>query len=162
MKARVLFSIAKLPIILLAATVLTLAGCLITGEAVGDDGLLFFGSLSVDNGSGIIVIPETPRWHYHRLRIAASYYPVQVNRVVIFYRDGGEASYVVGWHFTDRVPYHDLRMRSDRAVREVRIYQSPIALGPDKHGQRKWKGEGGENDERRPPSPVSFRIYGLQ
>ncbi len=162
MKVRAVFTIPRLLIAALAAIILTLAGCLITGEAVGDRGLLFFGSLSVDNGSGIIVIPDTPQWHYRSLRIAASSYPVQVNRIVIVYRDGGEASYMVGWRFTDRVRYHDLHVRSDRAVREVRMYQSPVRPPTDKHGRRKGKGEGSENYERGPAGPVFFRIYGLQ
>jgi hypothetical protein len=151
MKSRIVFTIPRVLMAMLAAAVLGLAGCLITGEAVGDDGLLFFGSLSVDNDRGILVIPETPRWHYHRIRIAASYYPVLVNRIVIVYRDGGEDSYAVGWRFSDRVPYHDLRVRSDRAVREVRVFQSPV--------QRNRMG--GKKHERGPAGPVSFRIYGM-
>jgi len=157
MKVRALFTIPRLLIVALAAAILTLAGCLITGEAVGDEGLLFFGSLSVDNGSGLIVIPEAPRWHYHRIRIAASAYPVVVDRIVIVYRDGGQASFGVGWQFTDRIRFHDLRVRSDRPVQEVRVFQSPV-----RHGRQKLKGERGENEERGYAGPVSFRIYGLQ
>ncbi len=162
MKARTAFSIARLSAVALAAIILTLAGCLITGSAVGDGGLLFFGSLSVDNDRGVIILPETPQRHYRSIRIAASAYPVQVYRVVIVYRDGGEASYVVGWRFTDRIRYHDLHVRTDRVVRELRIYQKPVGPTTDKHGRRKWKGEGGKEDERGPSGPVIFRIYGLQ
>ncbi len=150
MKSRIVFTIPRVLMAILAAAILGLAGCLITGEAVGDDGLLFFGSLSVDNDRGVLVVPETPRWHYHRIRIAASYYPVLVNRVVIVYRDGGEDSFAVGWRFSDRVPYHDLRLRSDRVVREVRVFQSPV--------QRRM---GDERHERGAAGPVSFRIYGM-
>ncbi len=162
MKTRTALTIARFSAVVLAAIILTLAGCLITGSAVGDGGLLFFGSLSVDNGRGVIILPEAPQRHYRSIRIAASSYPVQVYRVVIVYWDGDEASYVVGWRFTERVSYHDLHVRTDRAVREVRIYQRPVGPATDKHGQRKWKGEGGKEDERGPRGPVVFRIYGLQ
>jgi hypothetical protein len=155
MKTRIAFAFALLVISL------GLAGCLITGTAVGESGLLFFGSLSVDNGRGVIVIPETPR-HYRSFRIAASAYPVQVYRVVIVYRDGSEVSYAVGWRFTERVRYHDLHVRSERAVREIRIYQKPAAPPPGGHERRKWKGEDRRDYERGPSGPVYFRIYGLQ
>ena len=158
MKASAFFTVAKLPIVALAAVVLTLAGCLITSEAVGDGGLLFFGSLSVDNGRGAIVLSEAPQRHYRSIRIAASSYPVQVYRVVIVYRDGGEASYVVGWRFTDRIRYHDLHVRSDRGIREIHLYQRPIESRGDRHGR--WKG--GENEKRGPAGQVLFRIYGLE
>ncbi len=151
MKARAILSIARLPAIALAAIILTLAGCLITGETVHGGGLLFFGSVAIDNDSGIFLVPDYPQRHYRSIRIAPSVYPVEVYRVVIVYRDGGEFSYGVGWRFTDHVRYHDLRLGNDRAVREVRIYQRPFA-----HERRK-----GEREERRPAGPVSFRIYGL-
>jgi hypothetical protein len=158
MKAKVISAAFRLPAVALGAIVLTLAGCLITGESVRDGGLLFFGSVSVVGDHAAIVIPEVPQRHYHSLRIVASSYPVQVYRIVIVYRDGGELSYAVGWRFTDRVRYHELRLRSDRAVREVRIYQRPVGPPVDRHGRRKG---GGREAERGPAGPVYFRIYGL-
>jgi hypothetical protein len=143
MRIRALFIAAKLPVAALAAVVLTLAGCLITTETAGRSRLLYFGSLSLDNGRGIIVLPEVPQY-YGSIRIAASSYPARVYRVVIVYRDGREVSYHVGWRFTDRIRYHDLRVRNDRGIREVRIYQSP------------------ERSHRGPAGRASFRIYGLQ
>jgi hypothetical protein len=160
MKARVISAVFRLPAIGLLAVVLTLAGCLITGETVRDGGLLFFGSVSVVSGRAAIVGPEAPQRHYHGVRIAASSYPVQVYRIVIVYRDGGTASYAVGWRFTNRVPYHDLRLSSDRPVREVRIYQRPVEPPVNGPGRRRGKGERREA-ERGPAGPVYFRIYGL-
>jgi hypothetical protein len=160
MKARVISAAFRLAAVALGAIVLTLAGCLITGETVRDSGLLFFGSVSVVGGRAAIVVPEVPQRHYRGVRISASAYPVQVYRIVIVYRDGGEVSYAVGWRFTDRVRYHDLRLRGDRPVRELRIYQRPVGPPVNEPGRRRGKGERREY-ERGPAGPVYFRIYGL-
>jgi hypothetical protein len=151
----------RFPAFALAAVILTLAGCLITGESVRDGGLLLFGSVSVVNDRAAIVIPQASQRHYRSLRIVASSYPVQIYRIVIVYRDGEAVSYAVGWRFTDRIRQHDLRLRSDRAVREVRIYQQPVRPPADRHDRRRGKGEG-PRPGGGPGGPVYFRIYGLQ
>jgi len=150
-----------LPAVALAVVVLTLAGCLLTGEVVDSGGLYFFGSFSVDNYHGIFAVPETRQQHFRGIRFAASSYPVQVYRVVIVYRGGEEKSYAVNWWFTDRVRYHNLRVPGDRAVREVRIYQRQPGPITDKHGRRKWKEKGRGDDERDRAGSVIFKIYGL-
>jgi hypothetical protein len=164
MKARAVFGVAMLPVVVLAVIALTLTGCLLTGGAVDRGGLLFFGSLSVDNDQGVFAIPETPQQHFRGLRFAASSYPVEVYRVVLVYRGGQEESYAVNWRFTDRVRYHELRVPSDRAVREVRIYQKQPVRPADKHGRLNWKGKGGGDDQRGrgPAGPVTFTVYGVQ
>ncbi len=165
MKVRAAFSIARLPVAALAVVVLSLAGCLLTSEAVNGGGLLFFGSLSVNNDQGVFAIPETPQQHFRGLRFAASSYPVEVYRVVLVYRGGQEVSYTVNWRFTDRVPYHDLRVPRDRAVREVRIYQRQPERLANKRGRSNLKrGERGGDDQRghRPAGPVTFTVYGVQ
>ena len=162
MKERVAFSIARIPVVALALMVLTLAGCLLTGEAPNGGGLLLFGSISVNNDQGVFAIPEAPQPKLRGLRFAASSYPVEVYRVVLVYRSGQEVSYTVNWRFTDRVRYHDLRVPSDRAVREVRIYQRQQAR---QRGRMSWKrGQGGRDDQRGrgPAGPVEFTVYGVQ
>ena len=163
MKAKAGFSMAMLPVAALAVVALTLAGCLLTGEAVDRGGPLLLGSLSVENEQGVFAIPEAPQQQFRGLRFTASAYPVEVYRVVLVYRGGQEQSYAVNWRFTDRVRYHDLRVPSDRAVREVRIYQrQPGRLG-DKHNQSNWKGKGGDDRRGRGPAgPVSFTVYAVQ
>ena len=163
MQVRGAFSVAMLPVVVLAVIALTLAGCLLTGEAVDRGGLLFFGSLSVDNDQGVFAVPETPQQHFRGLRFTASSYPVEVYRVVLVYRGGQEESYAVNWRFTERVRYHELRVPSDRAVREVRIYQKQAGRPADKHG-RKWKDKGGGEDQRGRDAggPVTFTVYGVQ
>ena len=165
MKARAGFSIAMLPVAAIAVIVLTLAGCLLTGEAVNGGGLLFFGSLSVNNDQGVFAIPETPQQHFRGLRFTASSYPVEVYRVVLVYRGGQEASYTVNWRFTDRARYHDLRVPSDRVVREVRIYQRKPERLANKHGRLNWKRSKGGGDDQRghgQAGPVTFTVYGVQ
>jgi hypothetical protein len=164
MKVRDLFGVAKLPLIALALIVLTLTGCLLTGEATGRSGLFLFGSLSVDNDQGVFSIPEAPQQHFRGLRFVASSYPVEVYRVVLFYRGGQEESFTVNWRFTDRVRHHDLRVSSDRGVREVRIYQRQPKRPADKHGQSSWKGKGDGDDKsgRGQVGPGSFTVYGVQ
>lgn len=164
MKVRALFGIARFPLIALALMALTLTGCLLTGEATGRSGIFLFGSLTVDNDQGVFAVPEAPQQHFRGLRFVASSYPVEVYRVVIVYRGGHEQSYAVNWRFTDRVRHHDLRLSSDRVVREVRIFQRQPKRPADKHGQSSWKGkgDGGEKNDRGQAGPVSFTVYGVQ
>jgi hypothetical protein len=164
MKVRIPSGIARLPFIALALLMLTLTGCLLTGEATGRSGLFLFGSLTVDNDQGVFVIPEAPQQHFRGLRFVPSSYPVEVYRVVVIYRGGQEQSYAVNWRFTDRVRHHDLRLSSDRVVHEVRIFQKQPGRSDDKHGQSnlKGKGDGGEKSDRGQAGPVSFTVYGVQ
>jgi len=165
MKVRGVFGVARPALVALAAVmVLALAGCLLTSEAMDRSGMVVFGSLTVEDDRGVFPVPQaTQQRHYRGLRFVASSYPVSVSRVVLVYVGGQEESYTVNWRFTDRVLSHDLRVRGDRAVREVRIFQSRTGRPSDSQGRSKWKGRGVDDDEggRGYAGMVSFTVYGL-
>ena len=134
--------------------------CLIVGESVSGGGdFLVSVDIVANDDYRVLVLPQT-QVRFRTLRFEAVAYPVEVYRVVLVYRSGGEESLTVSWRFADGRGHRDIALPGNREVREVRMYYRPINSPRDRGNRDRAPDDRRDRNDDR--GRGTFRVYGVR